>query len=444
MTGAKLVVGNELLEGGIAIENGKIVKIGRDHHLPKADLTIDAEGCVALPGLIDVHVHLRDLELSYKEDFFTGTCAAAAGGFTTVIDMPNTIPPTNSAERIRAKAQAARKKIIVNVGFFGALSTDRDETERMARAGAVAFKLNLHKPIGNIEIGDDTTLQRCISQAAEQGKVVAIHAEDGLLIQRLQSRLASKGKSGLEDFAKAHPPRAELGAVARFLRVAEHTRGRVHLCHLSLSRSVELMRKSLKEGLCVSCEVTPHHMFLTNATVREKGATAVVAPPLRTRNEARELRRAFRNGSIDIVASDHAPHGLLEKQMDDAWSVATGMPGLETTLPLLLTQVNRGETNLQRIADALARRPAEVFNLRGKGSLAVGSDGDITLVDLRAKHRIDSSKFHSKAKFSPFDKVQCKGRPVKTIVSGRLVMDHGEILGQPGFGSVIGASYAWD
>jgi dihydroorotase (multifunctional complex type) len=227
---------------------------------------------------------------------------------------------------------------------------------------------------------------------------------------------------------RAHAPKFELEAVRRIIGLARLAHSKIHVCHLSTHRSLREINAARRRGVEITCEVTPHHLLLDISELDRKGGHAVMVPPLRRRGDTRALRRAMLRGDIDIIASDHAPHSLEEKSAKDVWTVRPGLPGLETTLPLLLTRVHRDEMTLEALVKLLAKNPARVFGLQGKGRLEVGMDGDIVLIDPKARFKIDSSKFYSKAHFSPFDGVKCVGRPAVTIVAGHVVYDRGEVV----------------
>ena len=428
ITDVKLAVEDELIEGGISIRDGRIDKIGKTALLPKADRTIDGKGLIAIPGLIDAHVHLRDMELSYKEDFSSGTLAAAAGGFTTVLDMPNTKPPTSSDERLVEKMAKARTAIHVNVGFYASLAESATELRRMTNAGAIAFKLYMNEPNSDAWHNDR---QRLLSSLEECGALrvpVAVHAENGPAIAKIQTKYRENGRNSIRDFLRAHAPKFELEAVRMIIDHARRVHSNVHVCHMSTRRSLYEISAAREKGAQVTCEVTPHHLLLDASDLNRKGGLALMVPPLRRRSDTRALWKAMLGGQIDIIASDHAPHVLEEKETRDVWAVKPGLPGLETTLPLLLTRVHRGEMTWAGLVRLLAEKPAGIFGLQGKGRLVVGMDGDLVLIDPKAQFKIDSSKFYSKAHFSPFDGVKCVGRPAVTIVAGHLVHDRGEIV----------------
>jgi dihydroorotase (multifunctional complex type) len=424
----KLVIGEELVDGGISIRNGRIEKISKTSLLPKSDKTIHGRGLIAIPGLIDAHVHLRDMELSYKEDFSSGTLAAAAGGFTTVLDMPNTKPPTDSEARLAEKITKARATVHVNIGFHASLPESPADLRKIVDSGAIAFKLYMNEPDPDAWHNDPRRLLPSLEQCGSLGIPVAVHAENGPAIARVQMKCREAGKNSMQDLVRAHAPRFELEAVQTIIDLARRAHSKVHICHLSTQRSLREISSAHRRGVEITCEATPHHLLLDTTDLRRRGGFALMVPPLRKHADTKALWNAMLRSEIDIVASDHAPHTLEEKTTKDAWSIRPGLPGLETTLPLLLTKVHRGELKLQRLMQLLAEKPADIFELQGKGRLEVGMDADIVLIDPKARHRIDSSKFRSKAHFSPFDGFRCVGQPVTTIVAGHVVYDRGEIV----------------
>ena len=439
LIGAKILIDNDLIECGIAVDEGKIHKIGKPVNLPKAVNAVDVKGNLVLPGLIDIHVHLRDLDLSYKEDFKSGTCAAAAGGFTTVLDMPNTKPPTNSPDRLKEKIERASRQLVVNTGFYGDFPIEIKNFNEMAQLGVIGFKVNLYNPTTELNVDNDALLLEALKQASELNCVTAIHAEDRSTVTGLERSLQQIGKTSLDAYLEAHPPNAEIIAVERMLKLIKESGVHGHFSHISVAETIPLIEKAKQEGLSLTCEVTPHHLFLTEIELRRLGGIALTDPPIRSRSNATRLWDGLEEHVIDVIASDHAPHLMREKEKANIWEIPPGIPGLETTLPLLLTKVNRREMSLRRLIKVLAEKPAEIFGLRGKGFLTTGFDADLTVIDLKRKFTIDASKFYSKAKYSPFDGWQLTGKTAKTFVGGQLVMEDGEIVAEPRSGRVLGA-----
>ncbi|MEM3696250.1 MAG: dihydroorotase family protein [Candidatus Bathyarchaeia archaeon] len=434
---AKAYLNKKLVECSIAIENGKICKIGKEANMPKADKKMDLKNLIVLPGLIDIHTHLRDEGKAYKEDFYTGTAAAAAGGITTVLDMPNNDPVTMSVETLKGRMEIAERKIFVNVGFYSEFPKNTSEINAIVKAGTIAFKLFMMEQVGGLNIDDDKALLEAFETIGKLKTLVAIHAEDKETIKRAEENYKRLNRNDIEAFLKVHSENAEWKAIKRSLNIAKQTRAHIHFCHVSTGKGLETIMEGKSLGLPISCEATPHHMFLSVKDLRKIGNLALTLPPVRDRKSVLVLWDGVKSGWIDILASDHAPHTIAEKKAENVWNVKVGFPGLETTLPLLLTEVNSGRLSIGDVVRLMAEKPAEIFKLKGRGAIEKGNSADLTVIDLKREDKIDASKFHSKAKYSPFDGWKFKGKPVKTFVKGRLVMDEGEIVAEAGCGEII-------
>lgn len=434
---AKVHTSRGLIEAGIAIDHGHIVRIAKKTNLPRASQQIDLKENLVLPGLIDSHVHLRDQQLAYKEGFTSGTSAAAAGGITTVVDMPNNQPTTMSAETLQKRMQLAKPRILVNVAFNSAFPTRMQEIADIVKAGAVGFKLYLSQQIGGIGPDDNKALLKAFEEVHQTKVPIAVHAEDRPMIEQGQSNLMRQGRNDLEAFLEAHKPEAEEKAAERITQMSQKSSVNLHICHVSSERAMKAVLKARKLNHHITCEVTPHHLLLTSKDLKKQGNTALEVPPLRKPSDVAYLWRSLQKGLVDTIASDHAPHSLEEKNAMVVWDVKTGIVGLETMLPLLLTRVNKGRLTIRQLVQLTCEKPAKVYGLDNRGSLREGAMADITVVDLQKENRIDASKFQSKAKFSPFDGWKVKGLPVKTFVNGQLSMDEGQIVSKPGTGRII-------
>jgi dihydroorotase len=425
--GCRVWTRGRLVPASLLINDGRIVRISR--HIPKhADKILRADGLVAFPGMIDAHVHLRDLDLSYKEDFTSGTAAAAAGGFTTVLDMPNTEPPTDSAKRLNEKIEKAQGMILTNVGFHVAAVPNPVQISQMSRMGAYSLKLYMPKPISPLDVQDEKTVLSLLHSSRKSHLRVTVHAEDQSLI-----RGSDLGKTiSFVELAKTRPEEAEGRAVNRVLSLATKTGCTVHLSHLTLPSSILEARKYSQ----ATTEVTPHHILLSEKTIKRKGWKAWMVPPLRPERMRKNLLALMSKGLVTMVASDHAPHTIEEKSQTVAES-PPGVPGLETTLPLMLTLVTQGVLSMSLLVRLLSGNPARVFNLPRKGRLEKGYDADIILVDLKHKARVRPERFHSKAKYSPFENMHIRGRVQTTIVGGTVVFQDDEIVGKPGSGMIM-------
>jgi len=434
---SKVYAKGEIVEAGIAIDEGKIFRISKEPNLPKASTRLDLKGCLILPGLIDCHVHLRNQQLAHKEDFLTGTLAAAAGGVTLVLDMPNNKPVTMDVQSLRERMKLAEKHAMVNIAFYSAFPEDPREISAIVKRGAVAFKIFLSQKIGGLDIDDDAALLQVFKIAEKSGIPVAVHAEDREMLENALKEMLQDRCNDVSAYVKVHSPDSGVKAIQHIIGLVEKSFSHVHICHVSSAAELAALVEAKEKGLPITCEVTPHNLFLTFKHLKRYGNLALTNPPLRTKKDVRTLWNAFQRGLIDIVASDHAPHAIEEKKVESVWDAKSGIPGLETMLPLLLTHVNKGQLKIADLVRASSEKPSQIFHLKDRGRIAKGSWADLTVVDLNQEYKIDSSKFLSKAKYSPFDGYRVKGKPTKTFVNGQLVFDEDHIVAKPGIGQVI-------
>jgi len=437
LTNAKAYLNGQVVDCSIAIEEGKIFKIGKETQMPNADQKTNLKNLLVLPGLIDEHVHLRDEGKAYKEDFQTGTAAGAAGGFTTVLDMPNNEPVTMSKETLRNRMAIAERKVLVNVGFYSEFPKKLAEAKDIISEGAVGFKLFMGCQIGGLNIDDDQALHDAFKEVAEVNVPLAVHAEDKELLTKNEGKLKQVRKSSVVAFQEAHSETVELKAIERLLKISAQTDVRLHFCHVSTEEGLNAIIEAKKSGRKVTCEVTPNHLLLSTADLEHYGQLLIMAPPLRSKNHVEALWKGLEAGWIDALGSDHAPHALSEKSASSVWNVKVGVPGLETTLPLILTLVKKNRLSLAQAVQLLGEKPAEIYGLNDCGRLEQGKNADLTVVDFNRKFKIDASKFKSKAKYSPYDGWEVQGKPVKTFVNGLLVFDEGEIVAKAGSGSIV-------
>ncbi|HNX40203.1 MAG TPA: dihydroorotase [Methanothrix sp.] len=413
-----------LMSIDIWIRDGRIGALGGSHH---AEERIDAAGMLVLPGAVDAHVHFRDPGPNYKEDWASGSAAAAAGGVTAVIDQPNTDPRTLDARSFALKLDIARHRSIVDFCLNGGPG----DVPALAAAGAAAIG-----EIFSYEHSDEQ-MQRILEQADKEGLLACLHAEDGQIIRDSTALLLNCQEP--EAYSRARPARAEAVAIEKALAV-EGRRGRLHICHLSSALGLQKVLEARQEGRAVTSEVAPHHLLFTAKDYHEKGSFLKMNPPLRSQADCDALWQELRGGpsggnvGIDILASDHAPH-LPEEKREEIWQAPPGVPGVETMLPIMLMAVKRNMLSLERLVDASASRPAEIFGLAGKGRIEPGRDADLVIVDSKAVSRIDAERLHSRAEWTPYQGMQAIF-PRMTILRGTVVFD-GEIQGRPGFGRFI-------
>lgn len=417
ITNCKLDIGTK--EVCLGIENGKIVSIKKI--APAASKTIDVNGKLVLPGLIDAHVHFRDPGLTFKEDFFSGSAAAAAGGFTTVMDMPNTIPPTNTPQAFLEKLRIASNRSLVDFGLHAGVA-DLSDIKDITEYKPASFKIFM-------DLVDDDFLIDAFSKINEVSgdHLISLHAEDPQIVNQCTEKMKMDGSSP-ELYAEARPPQAEIEAIASAISLAKQFNQKIHFCHVSTLKSLKLIIQARKNGLNVTSEITPHHLFLDSSYLKKYGNLAKTNPPLRDE----ENRLIMDNlPPIDIMGTDHAPHTLQEKKKN-IWNAPPGIPGLETTLPLMLTQLNQKKITVEDIKRLLCENPAKLFNIPNKGFIRDGMDADLVVVDLKKESIIDPTNFQSKAKYSPFEGFHVQGAPIMTMVRGQKVMEEGHILKNKG------------
>jgi dihydroorotase (multifunctional complex type) len=434
ISNARILFHGKILESGMAVKDGLILKFGKEPELPPSRRRVDCGGRLVLPGAIDAHVHLRDQQLSYKETFETGTAAAVSGGVTTVLDMPNNEPPTNTLSNLQERERLAADRIYCNVGFFGAPNLNPRETSRLLENDAFGLKVNMLKPIGRPLTGAGIT--EAMKIAKFRDKATVFHAELGASIRSVKRRLERLGKHTWDDFLVAHPPSSEVSATEKALVYAKTSGGRAHVAHVSCEGSVGGIQAAKKAGLITTSEVTPHHLLLDSGKLKELEGLGIMTPPLRTSKDCKALREALADGRIDICASDHAPHSWTEKNSDSVWNISPGVSGLDTFMPLLLTHAVSWGIDFRRLAEVTSGKPAEIFRVQKRGSLELGYYADFIVVDTGIRQRIRADDFKSKAKFSPFDGWLLTAAVAETYVGGECVFSNGEIIGKPQ-GSVL-------
>lgn len=407
-------------EYSIGIDEGKIVSITKTPS--KSSEVIDIKGNPILPGLIDSHVHFRDPGLTYKEDFRTGSEAAAAGGFTTIMDMPNTKPPTSTKKAFVEKLDIANKKSIIDFALHAGVD-DLDEIEKIAELKPASFKIFM-------DLVDNSFLMESFEEISKlpQNYPVSIHAEDESITNYCTEMEKDELSENPKIYAKARPPVSETLAVSTAIALSAYYNQKIHICHVSTKKSLQLINQAKISGYDITSEITPHHLFLDDSYFDKCGNLVKTNPPLR--NIKNMLDISYIN-NIDIIGTDHAPHVLKEKERN-VWEAPPGIPNLETTLPLLLNQINHGHLTFGQLNQLLSENPARIFNLKNKGKIGVGMDADFVVVDMKKEEVINPENFKTKAKYSPFQGFRVKGIPIMTMVRGNIVMEKGEVFENKG------------
>jgi dihydroorotase len=377
----KILEEDKLVDRHILLEDHKIAYISDE--IVTADEVIDIKGKIVVPGIIDCHVHFREPGLTHKEDFLSGSIAAAKGGITTILDMPNTIPPTTTVAALSEKRKLAEKSI-VNYGFhFGSTFDNLNEIRNAKNIASV--KIYMNHSTGNLRIENLQTLEKIMAQA----RLCTIHAEG-------------------ENLAKA-------------IEIASKLKKKFYACHIATEEEMKLVRKNKKH---LYCEVTPHHLFLTEKDKEKLGNVAHVKPSLKTETDQEALWKALQGGIVDTIATDHAPHTKEEKLTEEKY----GLPGVETMLPLLLDAVNKNRLTLKQVVDLTSKNPAKIFMIRNKGLIREGYDADLTVIDMELEKEVRADELFSKSKWSPFEGKILKGWPIITIVRGNLVFEDNNVF----------------
>ncbi len=427
------------LRGHVLVKDGKVLDVMVRDDLPQATEVIDAAGLYVLPGLIDPHVHFRVPGLEYKEDFDTGSQAAAAGGITTIIDMPNVVPPTSDIEGFQAKVSRVQGHSYVDYGIYAAiLEGNMEQILPLAEAGVVGYKLFLGETVGNIPAPQDGEIIDAWRIMAQTGLRCGVHAEDNGIILYLRKKLQAQGRKDPLAHLESRPSVAEAEAISRAILFAGVARSKLMIHHMSAAEGVDLVRRGKDSGVDVMAETGPHYLILEGQDMvrMSLGSLMKMNPPIRSKEHGEALWRGLLDGTIEVIGTDHSPHSPEEKMADnpmgDIWKASPGMPGVETSVSLMLTQVNAGRMSLNQYVKVQAEGPARAWALwPRKGSLGRGADGDMTIVDMQKEGTIDKNRLHSKSKVTPFHGFRVKGMPAYTIVRGHVVMKHGEIYGNP-------------
>lgn len=444
-----IVTPKEMFKGHIYIQDGKIAAISSEELGGGADIITDAAGKFVMPGLIDTHVHSRDPGATHKEDFHHSTQAAASGGITTVFEMPNTNPPLDNKEHFDLQTANLQKKAHVNFGLWGICLGELNlkELAGLHEAGVIGFKYfwgyaiqkepfqliyNYSSEMKNvIPPCDDGEVFEIFEEVAKTGKVLAIHAENSDLIRYLTKRARETGKEDYTTLLESRPNLAEELTVQTGIALARATGAKLHILHVSTAEAVDLIRQAQIEGLPVTAETCPQYLFLTNEDYEKVGKAMKIYPLVKFQKDQERIWEGIREGTITVVCSDHAPH-TEEEKTGSIWSVPAGSCGVETVVSLMLNAVSEHRITLQQVAALMSEHPAKQYGIwPQKGALQVGSDADITVVDMDKEHVIQNTNLHSKTKVSAFHGFTVKGIPVATIVGGKVVMMDGEIVSGP-------------
>jgi dihydroorotase len=430
--GGQVVTPDAVFPASVAIKDGAIVAVGADELMPQTRETLDARGLHVLPGAIDVHVHFRDPGYPHKEDFASGTSAAAFGGVTTVFDMPNTIPPTGTAEALAAKQKMVAEKAHVDFGLYGLLGEDTiANVPALIEGGVIGFKLYMGNTFGKIPSPSTGAMLEAFETVALTGKRISLHAETNSIMERRETQLRTAGRTEALAHIASRPAVVAVEAVSRAAILAEWTGARIHILHISSAEELRPLREAKARGVDVTGETCPHYLMLSTDDYARLGGVIRVNPPVREARNQEPLWAALADGTIDLIATDHAPHAIEEKTRNDIWTIDAGFPGVETQMPLMLTAVNAGRMTICDYVRLACAAPAKIWGLYPKkGAIQPGADADIAIVDLGRAWTIEDAKLQSRAKITPWNGRRVQGLPVHTLVRGRFVMRERQIVPQ--------------
>jgi dihydroorotase len=446
LKGADVMTEGGLVSADVAISGEKIVGITARSETPTAKRVVDVTGLHLLPGVIDTHSHHREPGFTHKEDITTATRACAAGGVTVTVGMPNVNPPPTTPEILKDMFALYEKKALVDYNV-NAAGTVLDQIPRLAPTGILAFKVFMVVDTGRsyphmpgIGVHDHGKLLAIFEAVQKTGLPIMVHPHDQQLMDEIEQGYWAQGKHDFRAYAQAYSSHDGViwdTAIGVLLRLQQATGVRLHVLHIQTSQSAEMIRTAKAQGRPVSAEVNPWALWLGNdwQNIERLGSYALsyYVPP----HHAEATWKAVLDGTVDVIATDHAPHLKEEKEpgWTDGWKAHTGTPSAQEYLSLLLTDVSQGKISLARAVELVSLRPAKVFGLYPrKGAIRVGSDADIVAVDMNAERVITNESVLSKCGWTPYAGRKVRGLPVHTLVRGEFVLEHGKVIGQPGYG----------
>lgn len=444
LAGGKVMLPEGLVDASVGVANGKIVMISHGQWVPTAKNVEDVSGKVVFPGIVDTHVHFRDPGLLYKEDFETGTRAAAAGGITTVVDMPNNKPVINTVAAFKAKRDEISKKAIVDYALYAG-ATNLPEIPGMLAEGAIGVKIFMvtdpksgypHDPA--LFTGDDGILYDTLKVAKRENTYCAIHPTNQEIFAHESKKKWAAGTTTPNDFVEAYFGEncvSDHTAIATLIEMSRASNSKVHVLHLRSEAGVLQIKRAKADGIPITMEINPKYVLHTAEDMRRMGP---LCTPYGLPDSVRmNLMASIEDGTVDVLGSDHAPHTReeLEPGWKDAWKIPFGNPQLDHFLAALLTYVNRGTLSLATLARTLAENPAKLVGLYPKkGVIRIGSDADFAVLDMNAKGTFTNENLGTKVQWSPYAGHQYFGRPVMTVLRGQVIMRNGIVSGVPGTG----------
>ncbi len=429
--------------GCIGVKDGRIAFVAQSPDgICEAAETVDVGGKYILPGVIDAHVHPQDPGPTHREDFEHATASAAAGGISTIISMPKNAPPAHDIATYEQNVRAYDGRGYVDYALHGGGTATNvgDAEDLWNKTGATAIKMFMCFSVTDFPFVQDDALYQHLEICAKNNGIAIIHAENNEIINMMEAKLKAAGRKDGLAYNASHPDYAEVEAIKRALFFIERTGARALIVHVSTAEGLRLVREARARGLDVYAETCPHFLTFVSHDMIKHGPYLKFSPPMHEEPNRQELWKLLRDGFVDTVGSDHCPYEKSEKDaaVDDIWKAPNGIPGLENLVPVLLDGVNKGQLTLERAVEVLCYNPAKIFGLdHRKGSIAVGLDADLTIVDLDLRKTYTDADRKSKCGFSPYFGMEFVGWPVQTYVRGHKVYDHGTITGTLGHGQFI-------
>ncbi|WP_425448787.1 dihydroorotase [Dethiothermospora halolimnae] len=442
---------NDTVATNILVKNEKISGFLTDIDGVDAKETIDAKGNLVIPGGFDSHTHFMDPGFTHRENFFTGSSSAAAGGITTIMDMPCCSKPSvRSVDQLHNKINAIKDDAIVDYALWGGVTGEDVRegnlhiVEEQAKEGVCAFKVYMTPSVPTYPRVTDPEMLEAFRAVAKTGLPIGVHAENFAMADFYTKKFEKEGRTDAPAWAEARNQLVEKVAIELVISFAEDTGARAHIVHMGSGVGAKLIGEAKKRGIDVTSETCPHYLILDyQDAMTEHGAFAKIAPPLKSKKDNQELWEGLINGSVDFIGTDHAPYEIITEKAKDGmtiWDAFPGIPGVETMMPILISEgYNKGRLTLRQLVNVTSTNAAINYGIYPKkGSMEIGSDADLTIVDLDYEWTIDQEKTFSKAKYNPLHGTKVKGRPIKTILRGKVIFDLDKgIVGEKGYGKFV-------
>jgi D-hydantoinase len=450
ITGGQIVSEHGRLHADVGIEGGLIVSISAPGNLGAATEWIDATDMLVLPGAIDVHFHSRAPAYPERGDFFTETRAAAAGGVTTVLEMPISKPGCATPETFRNRKRLIEDQAVIDVGLYGAPGTlNRDDVFGMVEEGAIAFKIFMHRPVLGREdefigicLTEDDELYQTLALVKETGLRLVAHCESDSMLEAGLARIEAEARTDPQAHMESRPPVVEAVGVARLLTMAEDLTTPVHVAHVSSRHALQVIRRFQRDGVDVSAETCPQYLFFTDEDYLRLGPYAKYNPPIRAAEDQQALWQGLADGSLSVVTSDHGPYLVEEKERhrDRPWLIPSGGPGVQMLLPMMMTAALSGRLSVEQVVRLVCSEPARLFGLSPrKGEIRPGGDADLCIYDPRPQTVMSRDKMLSKSKDVDklYEGMSLQGEVAATVSRGRIVFKQGRIQAERGSGRFI-------